>query len=64
MNEKFKRFNDFLISSNFTLLSEFKNLSTRVDIKCNKCGAIASCIPSNKLHTKSRCKKCVSNEQK
>ena len=38
MNEKFKRFNDFLISNNFTLLSEFKNLSTRVDIKCNNCG--------------------------
>ena len=58
MNEKFKRFNDFLISNNFTLLSEFKNLSTRVDIKCNKCGDITNCIPSNKLHSKSGCSSC------
>ena len=58
MNEKFKRFNDFLISIDFTLVSEFKNLSTRVDIKCNKCGDIINCVPSNKLHTKTRCRRC------
>lgn len=58
MNKKFKRFNNFLISIDFTLVSEFKNLSTRVDIKCNKCGDIISCIPSNKLHTKTGCRRC------
>lgn len=45
-------------NNEYELMSEFKNLTTKVNVKCNNCGHIFSIIPKNFLKGKTGCPVC------